>query len=155
METRANHYSNCHREWVESIFVNHKSILNYEKNPTEPPLMVRSDHNVNVSESPRGIRCSSRPWGSSTQKSLNQDWSFFLSAKPINWGKISFFCCYQREAWPKSWDYIKYSLYHQVKMCLALEKNTLLTKYSHSYSVRILPYVYRSSHIISKPLYSI
>lgn len=64
---RVNHYSNdLYREWDENIFVNHKYILNYEKKPMEPPLMVSSDHNENASVSPRSIRCSSRPWGTST-----------------------------------------------------------------------------------------
>lgn len=42
------------------------------KTPTDPPLMISSDLNVNLSVSPRGSRCSSKPWGTGTQKLLNK-----------------------------------------------------------------------------------
>lgn len=38
--------------------------------------MVSSDLNVNVSVSPRGSRCSSKPWGTGTQKPLNKTEAF-------------------------------------------------------------------------------
>lgn len=52
-----------------------------KENPTERPLMVSSDHKVNVSVSLRGS--SSKPWGTGTQKSLNET-EFFSSMQNLS-----------------------------------------------------------------------